>query len=97
VVHTYKKRVHFRISCESLTRLDELVKVANKSTARPGTITRSDIIDQIILKNTRNKLEVIDEEIKKHAQEVNRLQQLKRDIERETEARGIPIPTITTE
>lgn len=90
----YKKRVHFSISCEVLERLDDLVKIANKSTARPGVITRSDILETIILKNTRNKLEVIDEQIRNHAIEINRLQDLKRDIETKALNKNIPIQTI---
>lgn len=81
MIHTTKKRVHFRISCEALQRLDELVNVANKATAGSGCMTRSDIIEQVIIKNTRNKREVIDEQIKEHAIEINKLQQLRRDLE----------------
>lgn len=83
MIHTSKKRIHFRLSFEALTRLEELVKIANKVSSHRGVINRSDILEQIILKNTRNKLEVISEQIKEHAKEINRLQEIRNTLEEE--------------
>ena len=78
-----KRRVHFRITTEALARLDDLVKIANSALRKrcgPGVINRSDILENIIIKHTRNKTEIIDERLKELAKEINHLQDIRADL-----------------
>lgn len=89
MTYTPKKRVHFRLSCEAIARLDEVVKIANTHTIRKGVITRSDITDSLILKHTENSIDILDQEIKTAAKQLLSLQDKRDVLQAEKDKAGI--------
>lgn len=77
---------------EAINRLDQVKEVAHQISPKKNPLSYSDIIEKLILTHTRNSLAVIEDQIREHAVEINRLQELKRDLQDKATQTRIVIP-----